>query len=66
MWRWPQDPALPGLALAGHPGRLAGLLEDAGLRVPRNPRISVRAYRPGQRAVLEVGSADDDGGPAGL
>lgn len=63
VWRWPQDPALPGLALAGHPGRLAGLLEDAGLRVPRKPRISVRAYRPGQRAVLEVGSADDDGGP---
>ena len=40
---------------------LAELLAAAGLTVPPAPRISVRAYRPGQRAVLEIGSAS--GGP---
>ncbi len=54
VWRWPQDPALPGLAVAAHPGRLAQLLDGAGLPVAAMPRITVRAYRPGQRAVLEV------------
>jgi len=61
VWRWPQDPALPGMAVAAHPARLAELLATAGLTVPPAPRISVRAYRPGQRAVLEIGSAS--GGP---
>lgn len=63
VWRWPQDPALPGLGVATRPDGLAELLGQAGLTAPAAPRVSVRAYRPGQRAVLEVGSATDDGGP---
>ncbi|CAN5637879.1 hypothetical protein BH11ACT6_BH11ACT6_15500 [soil metagenome] len=54
VWRWQQDPALPGLATASHPVRLAQLLAGGGIRVAGPLRISVRAYRPGQRAVLEV------------
>lgn len=49
VWRWPQDPVLPALATAAHPARLGALLEVGG---PLS--ISVRAYRPGQRAVLEA------------
>jgi hypothetical protein len=49
VWRWPQDPALPALALATDPLRLAELLEVAGPL-----RTSVLGYRPGQRAVLEA------------
>ena len=56
LWRWPLDPALPGLAwassAAGAAERLAGLGIDAG-----SPRLRLRAYRPGRRAVVEVTSA---------
>lgn len=49
VWRWPQDPALPGLATAADPARLAELLAVQG-----PVGITVRGYRPGQRAVLEA------------
>ncbi|WP_214364290.1 aminoglycoside phosphotransferase family protein [Pseudonocardia sp. H11422] len=49
LWRWPQDPALPGLAWAERPAELGRRL---GLTGP--PRVRVRVYRPGRRAVLEV------------
>ncbi|MGY1650373.1 hypothetical protein [Geodermatophilus sp. SYSU D01119] len=55
LWRWPLDPALPGLAwacsAAGTAARLAELGIDAG-----PPRLRLRAYRPGRRAVVEVSS----------
>ena len=55
LWRWPLDPALPGLAWAASAAaaarRLAALGIDAGA-----PRLRLRAYRPGRRAVVEVDS----------
>lgn len=63
VWRWPQDPVLPGLMIATHRLRLTALLTDRGLPVPADPRIAVRAYRPGHRAVLELSSATDPLGP---
>jgi aminoglycoside phosphotransferase (APT) family kinase protein len=59
VWRWPQDPALPALAAAADPVRLAARLRAAGLPRGGITRIRVRAYRPGRRAVLEV----EGGGP---
>lgn len=58
VWRWPQDPALPGLTAACKPTWLAGLLDGAGIAVDGALRIVVRAYRPGQRAVLEVSDSN--------
>ncbi len=53
LWRWPLDPALPGLAWAASAAataiRLRALDIDAG-----SPRLRLRAYRPGRRAVVEV------------
>ncbi len=57
VWRWSQDPALPGMAVINDPARLAEVFEAAGLVPPPDPRVTVRAYRPGQRAVVEVASA---------
>lgn len=54
VWRWPHDPMLPGLAAASHPDRIAEILVDAGEQVATTKRVTVRGYRPGQRAVLEV------------
>jgi hypothetical protein len=59
VWRWPQDPALPALATAADPVRLATALQAAGLRRDGVPQVRMRAYRPGRRAVLEVSG----GGP---
>ena len=59
LWRWPQDPALPALADAADPERLARVLAAAGLGRTGPLRVRVRSYRPGRRAVLEV----DGGGP---
>ncbi|WP_252441281.1 phosphotransferase [Pseudonocardia humida] len=59
VWRWPQDPALPALAAATDPDRLRDALAAAGLPRTGPPRVRVRAYRPGRRAVLQV----DGGGP---
>ncbi|MGQ0574925.1 MAG: hypothetical protein ACT4RN_12070, partial [Pseudonocardia sp.] len=56
LWRWPLDPALPGLARVTDPARLAALLAVAGAPAAA-PQVRVRAYRPGRRAVLEVTGA---------
>ena len=53
LWRWPLDPALPGLAWASS---AAGVAERLGLRGER-PRLRLRAYRPGRRAVVEAATA---------
>lgn len=50
LWRWPLDPALPGLAWATSATGVAERLGGLGLDVP-TPRLRVRSYRPGRRAV---------------
>jgi hypothetical protein len=53
VWRFPDDPALPGLAQACDPQAVAGLLERFGLG--SGPvRLRTRAYRPRRRAVIEA------------
>ena len=53
IWRYPDDPHLPGLAAAADPRRVARLLADLGVEGPE-PRLRRRAYRPGRRAVVEA------------
>jgi aminoglycoside phosphotransferase len=57
MWRLPHDPDLPGLAAATDAHTVARVLEGFGLG--GGPvRLTVRAYRPRRRAVIEAtGSA---------
>ncbi len=53
VWRVPHDPNLPGLEAALDPVRTGELLEGLGVEGPRvSP--SLRAYRPGRRAVVSV------------
>jgi hypothetical protein len=54
MWRFAQDPALPALQIVEEPTRIADLLSAHGVPLAGQPTIVVRAYRPAQRAVLEV------------
>ncbi|MFP5322190.1 MAG: phosphotransferase family protein [Acidimicrobiia bacterium] len=51
VWRWPFDPALPGLERAATPGGLDGLTRPVlgGTR-----GIEVVAYRPTERAVVRI------------
>jgi hypothetical protein len=53
VWRAPRDPLLPGMERALDPGYAVRLLADAGVPA-RSARLSLRAYRPGRRAVVEV------------
>lgn len=55
IWRFAQDPALPALRVVEDPARLADCLSAHGVALAGRPSIGVRAYRPAQRAVLEVG-----------
>lgn len=55
LWRWPHDPALPGLTWAASAKATAQRL--AALGVHTGPvRLRLRAYRPGRRAVVEAAS----------
>lgn len=54
VWRFAQDPVLPALQIVEDPTRVADLFSAHGVALARTPRIVVRAYRPAQRAVLEV------------
>lgn len=54
VWRFAQDPVLPALQMVEDPTRVADLLSAHGVALARRPTIVVRAYRPTQRAVLEV------------
>lgn len=56
VWRFPHDPALPGLAGAVDPGRLRELLAGLGVSTA-DPRPILRSYRPLRRAVVEVQTA---------
>lgn len=53
VWRWPSDPALPGLAAALDRHRVSGLLDSLGI-AGGAVQLRSRAYRPGRRAVIEV------------
>lgn len=53
VWRFPDDPFLPGLAVATDAERVAALLQQLGARTGV-PRLRTRAYRPGRRAVVEA------------
>lgn len=51
LWRYPFDPALPGLAAAV---TAPGVAAVAGAFVGADPRLEVKAYRPGRRAVVRA------------
>jgi hypothetical protein len=53
VWRAPRDPLLPGMERALDQGFAKQLLADAGVQA-RSARLTLRAYRPGRRAVVEV------------
>lgn len=53
IWRWPFDPDLPGLASAVNADAVSALLADLGMG-GGTVRLTVRAYRPGRRAVIEA------------
>ncbi|WP_205669235.1 phosphotransferase [Amycolatopsis suaedae] len=55
MWRFPFDPALPGLPVACDPERARRLVLRSGVRADGPVRVRVRAYRPRRRAVVELG-----------
>jgi hypothetical protein len=57
VWRYPDDPFLPGLATAASPAKLARIMEQLGV-TSDDLTTKRRAYRPGRRAVLEVTSAN--------
>jgi hypothetical protein len=59
VFRYPDDPGLPGLRLATSPAAVA---EKLGIGSPE-PRLTVRTYRPGRRAVVRVRDETLSGDP---
>lgn len=53
VWRFPNDPYLPGLPSAVSAKRVRELLDELGA-APGRVRLRTRAYRPVRRAVVEV------------
>ncbi|GAA4435966.1 hypothetical protein GCM10023148_42550 [Actinokineospora soli] len=53
LWRFPNDPDLPGLAVAADPARMRRVCAGVGLLVD-DVVTHVVAYRPGRRAVVRV------------
>jgi hypothetical protein len=53
VWRWPYDPALPGLAAALDRERVGRLLDSLGID-GGTVRLRARSYRPTGRAVVEA------------
>jgi hypothetical protein len=53
VWRFPHDPALPGLAAALDPRTASQVVHDLGMSDDR-VCTRLRSYRPGRRAVVEV------------
>ena len=51
LWRYPFDPALPGLEAAV---TAPGVAAVAGAIVGSRPELTMRAYRPGRRAVVHA------------
>ncbi|WP_207921222.1 phosphotransferase [Micromonospora sp. KC721] len=58
VWRFPHDPHLPALPAATDPVAVGRLLTELGYSAER-PRLRVRAYRPGRRAVVEAVAGRD-------
>jgi hypothetical protein len=58
-WRFPDDPALPGLPSALDASRVSDLLVDLGSE-PHPVRTRLRAYRPARRAVVEAKAGTRD------
>jgi hypothetical protein len=53
VWRWPDDPQLPGLRAAASPGYVRALLDEYG--APPGPiYLSTKSYWPGRRAVIQA------------
>ena len=61
VWRFPNDPYLPGLPSAVHRARVRELLDSLGAP-PGAVGLRTRAYRPTRRAVVEVTIQGDGGG----
>ena len=53
VWRYPDDPYLPGLKAATNRQRVAKLLGDLGSLQP-TAQLRRRSYRPSRRAVIEA------------
>ena len=53
VWRWPDDPSLPGLRRATDASYVRGLLDEIG-GPPGQLALSTRSYWPGRRAVIEA------------
>lgn len=53
VWRFPNDPFLPGLPSATSTTRVRELLDRLGV-VSGGVELEIRAYRPSRRAVVEV------------
>lgn len=51
LWRWPHDPALPGLPIASTPSCVEELV---GEQVGGVPALEILAYRPRRRAVVRA------------
>jgi hypothetical protein len=59
VWRFPNDPFLPGLPSATSVARVRELLDGLGV-APGAVSLEIRAYRPARRAVVEVSIAGDE------
>jgi hypothetical protein len=59
VWRHPHDPRLPALASACDPGTVIDWLTADGSEVPAELELTLLAYRPTRRAVLQA-TADGD------
>lgn len=57
LWRYPFDPALPGLKPSV---MAAGVAAVAGAFVGARPVLKVKAYRPGRRAVVHAAGEGDE------
>lgn len=53
VWRWRDDPDLPGLTVATDAQRVGALLDEMGV-IGGAVQVRARAYRPTRRAVIEV------------
>lgn len=56
VWRYPDDPFLPGLPASTDPARVGRFMEQLGVHADA-VQLKRRAYRPGRRAVIEATTA---------
>lgn len=57
VWRYPDDPFLPGLRIAADPSAVEGFMRQFGAN-PESVQLSRRAYRASRRAVIEATGTD--------